>query len=374
MVAAEHLDISYEDYPSKFSGENFFGGEFLNYGLIVIFDEDSDYADCLADYFRTKGCLASEIVVFTKKDPFLDFIEKNSVDILIINQELKELINGISSDNIFLLCETKVSVPDTANTHFLYKYSSAEELLRQVMADYNPSGTGACISFTGRGDGKIIGICSPLGRCGKTSFSLSLGLRLSLNNTCLFISFDECSSIHLFPERRRPQEKNLTDLLYYFLQSPELMESRLLSTIKSVQNLDCISPSVQPGIYTEVTPDDWISFLSCLKALRRYDYIVLDFGTLQPVSHMLKLCNHIFIPELKNDSYSETKLSLFLESLNSAHGSNASGKPDGGNNLPIHRIFVPFVNFSPNGTDYLVSLTSGELGQFTALIISDYDL
>lgn len=360
--------------PQNFPEKIFFGGEFLNYGLIVIFDEDSDYADCLADYFRTKGCLASEIVVFTKKDPFLDFIEKNSVDILIINQELKELINGISSDNIFLLCETKVSVPDTANTHFLYKYSSAEELLRQVMADYNPSGTGACISFTGRGNGKIIGICSPLGRCGKTSFSLSLGLRLSLNNTCLFISFDECSSIHLFPERRRPQEKNLTDLLYYFLQSPELMESRLLSTIKSVQNLDCISPSVQPGIYTEVTPDDWISFLSCLKALRRYDYIVLDFGTLQPVSHMLKLCNHIFIPELKNDSYSETKLSLFLESLNSAHGSNASGKPDGGNNLPIHRIFVPFVNFSPNGTDYLVSLTSGELGQFTALIISDYDL
>lgn len=360
--------------PQNFPEKNFFGGEFLNYGLIVIFDVDSDYADCLADYFRTKGCLASEIVVFTKKEPFLDFVEKNPVDILIINQELQELINGISSNNIFLLCEDRTSVPDTTNTHSLYKYSSAEELLRQVMADYNPFGTGTCISFSGHRAGKLVGICSPLGRCGKTSFSLSLGLRLSLKNTCLFITFDEVSSIHMFPERRRSQEKNLADLLYYFLQSPDLMESRLLSTIKSVQNLDCISPSVQPGIYAEVTPDDWISFLSCLKASRRYDYIVLDFGTLQPVSHLLRLCDHIFIPELRDDSYSETKLSLFLEFLNSVHDGAASNKPDSSQKLPIHRISVPFVNFSPNGTEYLVSLTSGELGQFTASILSDYNL
>ena len=332
----------------------------MNYGLIVIFDEDICYADCLAEYFRTKGCLASELVVFTKKESFLDFTEKYPIDILIINEVFLELLNSISSNNIFILCENRLSVPNTANAHSLYKYSSAEELLRQVMSEYTPKASGPCISFKGKGDGKLIGISSPVGRCGKTSFALSLGLKLSLKHSCLFISFDELSSMYFILGQNTAGKKNLADLLYYFLQSPRLMDSKLISTITSFQNLDCISPAVSPGIYNEIALEDWISFISSLKGLKRYEYIILDFGTLQPVSHLLKMCQYIFVPGIKDDSYSDKKLSLFMDILES--------------DLSVHKILLPSVNFSSIGTDYLTSLTSGELGLFTSTIISEFNL
>ena len=107
----------------------------MNYGQIAIFDNDSDYANSLADYFRLKGCISSQIIVFTKIDSFKDYAQEHSFDILLINHEF---LPDISTDtdsfpqNFFILCEHRnLTKPD--DTMYLFKYTSADDILRQVM-------------------------------------------------------------------------------------------------------------------------------------------------------------------------------------------------------------------------------------------------
>lgn len=332
----------------------------MNYGLIVICDEDPEYADCLADYFRIKGCLASEIVVFTKQSPFVDFVEKNVVDILIIHEKyFQSMTNVPLIKNVFVLCENSTSDMYT-NVNTLFKYTSAEELLRQVMANYVPTGTRACLSFHKYKKGKVLGVCSPLGRCGKTSLALSLGLKLSLKHSCLFISFDDASSLRIFSSDGESLGKSISDLIYYFFQSPDLLESKLMSGIRKIQSMDFIPPSEQSCIYSEVSVEDLAAFLSKLIDMGKYDYIIVDFGMLSFTFPLLKLCDHIFLAELENDSYSASRISAYLDFI---HNHNQD------NRIALHRVSIPHVTFSPDASQYLFNVTSGELGHFTASLL-----
>lgn len=332
----------------------------MNYGLIVICDEDSDYANSLADYFRIKGCLASEIVVFTRMNYFADFVTKNAVDILIIHTDFFQSLDSIPlTRNIFVLCEDYTSDSAT-NTLPLYKYTSAEELLRQVMTNYEPAGTKTCLSFHKHKKGKIIGICSPLGRCGKTSLSLSLGLRLSLKASCLLISFDEASSLHIFSSDNTHSGNSLSDLLYYFFQSPDLLESKVISGTKKLQGLDYITPSIQSGIYSEVSGEDMAAFLSTLIDIGRYDYIIVDLGPLSFTFPLLMLCEHLILAQLDGDAYAELKVSAYLEFISSYAGVS---------HISPQRVTIPRTTFTPDVSQYLITVTSGEFAQFTASLL-----
>jgi len=336
----------------------------LNYGIIVICDQDAEYANCLADYFRIKGCIASDIVVFTKYDAFLTFSKTNGIDILVIHEEIFSLMDkDYPFDNTFILQEDKKTGLSTCPIS-LYKYTSADEILRQVMANYIPSTNSGCLSFRSQTECSVIGICSPLGRCGKSSFSLSLGLNLALKGSCLLISFDQFSPLNTFFEGMDTTGKTIFDLLYFYLQSKNIPENRLLSAVSSIQGLDYIAPSWQSNIYSEVSMDELIGFLSELSALKKYRYIVLDFGNIPNISPLYNLCRHIFLASISDDLYAEKKISNFLNDNCNKHTSPENK----------HCIFVPSVTFTPTPSEYIVSLTSGELGFFTKSVIDEFNL
>lgn len=95
----------------KYSGTKYYtlGGELLDYGLIAIYDKDAEYAHSLANYFRIKGCLSSEIVVFTRDTAFLEFVMDHSIDILLIEQEHINTVANLSiTNNLFILSKERM--------------------------------------------------------------------------------------------------------------------------------------------------------------------------------------------------------------------------------------------------------------------------
>ena len=118
----------------------------MNNGLIAICDEDSEYANNLAAYFRIKGSLASDIVVFTECDSFSQYAQNHSLDILIIQEDFLDSLTNPSHSNLFILCEnqTREGLDDP---HKIYKYSSAEDILRIIMANYDTKTPASCLSF-----------------------------------------------------------------------------------------------------------------------------------------------------------------------------------------------------------------------------------
>ena len=329
----------------------------MNYGLIAICDKDSDYANSLADYFRVKGCLSSEIVVFTKYEHFSEFFDTHTLDILLINESFYASHTAISSPNLFKLCETRMYEEDEDEI-CLFKYTSAEELLREVMAHYKPvMNSSIAIPFSKLRKSKLIGIYSPVHRCGKSSFSLALALQHSLKYTCLFLSFDDYSSLRALSGEICENDKTIDDLLYYFEQSSDVFHSKLLSVIRHFQQLDYIAPSSKCCTICDISSSRQIIFLEKLMDIGRYEYIFVDFGSLSPIYPLLPLCSKLYVPYIENDCYSDYKLCAFKDSLKSI-------LPD--NSIPVEELPLPSTHYNHNVSEYIYSLTSGDMGRLTA--------
>lgn len=339
----------------------YLGGISLNNGLIAICDEDSDYANSLAAYFRLKGSLASEIVVFTEWDNFSRFSKEHNIDILIIQEDFTDSIAYLSYNNLFILCNNSPR-EELEDSHKIYKYNSAEEILRIIMANYDTSQPTSLLSFHKYRKSKLIGIASPIGRCGKTSLSLSLALKLSQNHSCLFISFDECIPLRIFLPGKEPIRSSLADIIYYFLQSMDISDNRILSCFQTFQGMDYIPPSDQLGTYSELQSEELLNFILNISGLGKYDYIIVDWGTFSFDYSLLKICNTILLPTLDDDLYSVEKLKCFFETIKLQYKEETSF---------IKPIKLPHISFSQTSSEYTYLLTSGAMGNLVTSLIQE---
>lgn len=336
----------------------------LNNGLIAICDEDSDYANSLAAYFRLKGSLATDIVVFTEFDTFSQYIKEHYIDILIMHEDFTDSITNLSHNNLFILCNNQPR-EDLDDSHKIYKYNSAEETLRIIMANYDTSQPTSLLSFHKYRKSKLIGIVSPIGRCGKTSLALGLALKLSQNHSCLFISFDECTPLRIFLPKKEPIRSSLADIIYYFLQSMDISDNRILSCFQTFQGMDYIPPSDQLGTYSELQPEELLSFILNISGLGKYDYIIVDWSIFSFNYALIKACDSILLPTLEDDLYSVEKTKCFLETIKHQY------KED---NLFIKPITLPYVSFNQTSSEYTYLLTSGAIGNTIISLIQEFNL
>lgn len=350
----------------KYSGTKYYtlGGELLDYGLIAIYDTDSEYAHSLANYFRIKGCLSSEIVVFTRDTTFLEFVKDHSIDILLIEKEQLNTVDNLSlTKNLFILSNERKPTADNSIGHFIYKYSSAEDILRLTMASYEPEKIHSSIRFPKDKTSNIIGIYSPLSRCGKTSFSLALAIQYGMRSSCLYLSMDEVSTLRYLFEWNS-MHSSFDKLLYYFLQSEDTIESKLLSIVKHMWGINIIPPFDKLSMFNQLSITDWCRFIKKLANIGKYQYIIIDIGGSSPVEPLLVLCDKVYIPTIDNDPYALDKINIFLEHLLPSDSENVSH---------IQTISLPYVSYTRNINDYLHQLTSGSMAKLTADIIEhDY--
>ena len=365
MVAAEHLKIIiYEEFLLTFQNKCNLGGNFLNNGLIAICDEDSDYANNLAAYFRIKGSFVSDIVVYTERDNFSQSIEDHYIDILIIQEDFLDSLLNPSHNNLFILCENQ-SRDDLNDTHKIYKYSSAEDILRIIMANYDTKTPTNCLAYHRYKKSKLIGIASPLGRCGKTSLALSLGLKLSQNHSCLFITFDECSPLINSLFRKQINNSSLADIIYYYLQSMDISDNRILSCFQTFQGMDYIPPSDQLGTYVELQSEELLNFILNISGLGRYDYIVVDWSVFSFDYSLLKISDILLIPTIDNDTYSAEKTSNFFDTIKSQYRDDL---------IITKKVNLPHTSFTSISSEYTFSLTSLALGNYITSLIQELNL
>ena len=95
---------------------------------------------------------------------------------------------SVKTQDVLYLTEHKEQARDHKENH-IYKYQPTDQLLNQLMqrmSDHdkrdNPVMQESC---------PIYGVYSPVGRCGKTTFSLLLGELLARKRSVLYIGFDE---------------------------------------------------------------------------------------------------------------------------------------------------------------------------------------
>ncbi len=318
--------------------------------ILGVYDVDPVYASRFAEYANQKEQIPFMVMAFSSLEKLKVFTGQEPLEILLAGEGVGE--NGLAdvkAGQIMWLCENRGALE--AGGPSIYKYQSCDAVLREVMACYQaqpeqePWMMG--IKCT------VIGVYSPINRCGKTSFSLILGQILARETRTLFISLEEHSGLSRLTGAA--YTGSLSDLLYYY-HLGEYSRMRLGAVLYNWGGLDYIPPAAYAEDLAEVKGEQLAGLVARIAADGAYDTLLLDFGHLgRGMEPLLELCNIIYTPT-KEDCVSAAKLEEwkgYLEHSGRLHLWNR-----------VRLLKLPLPGMARQAGSYLEQLLWGELGDY----------
>lgn len=325
--------------------------------IMAVYDEDPFYAERLSDYVNRKDKGIFKAQAFTSKERLEEFAKGNDVDVLLTGVPAGTLeISGLQAAQKIHLTEERGGEcsRELREEREIYKYQSGDDIIREVMAAYcEQPGVSAVLPGLASKEKRIIGVYSPVGRCGKTSLSLSIGQVLAKEEKVLFITLDTFSGFsHILDEQWK---RDMSDLLYYYKQG-RFHGLRLNSVIYYLGDMAWIPPLRYPDDYSLVTAEEMADFLVQILNESAYETIVLDIGNYdRQVLPILEKCRVVYMP-IKEDVISLAKLKEF-EAYTDRFGSK--GLKD-----KFHKIHVPLMTGTKRMEHFPQELLWGDMGDF----------
>lgn len=323
--------------------------------IFAVCDLEVDYAYNFMDYLNQKKNIPFEIQAFTTVDSLISYGEKTHIELLLISgkamcREVRELDIG----KIIILSEG-VHPPELDQYPSVYKYQSSSEVIREVMACYGEEKAVVPVQFPVlKKTTEILGIYSPLGRCLKTSFALTLGQVLARERAVLYLNLEEYSGFEELMGRGFAH--NLSDLLYYVRQDNQNLIHKMNGMVQTVNNLDFIPPVQAPADIRGTVWDDWEKLLQEIVLRSPYEVVVLDIGNgIDETFQLLDQCKRIYMPVL-TDVMSACKVAQFENLLRIWDFPQVLAK--------ITKVKPPFHVGSAPAETYVEQLLWSELGDY----------
>lgn len=270
--------------------------------IMAVYDIDFRYADRLAEFANQREQVPFRVVAFTSLEKLKEFAQRETIDLLLIGDGVeKEQLAEIPAVQTVWLSENGVAEEGEA---VVYKYQASDSLLREVMSWYQPQEIPALMTVTGRRS-RITGVYSPVGRCGKTSFALTLGQVLAREEKVLYITLEEFSGLSALTGT--VYTGGLSDLLYYYTQR-EYSPVRLGSVTYNWGELDYIPPVTYAEDKSGIHPEVFAGLIQRIASDGVYEELILDVGVFCGGSEeLLGICDVVYVP-VKDDVVSTAKL------------------------------------------------------------------
>lgn len=331
-------------------------------GIFAIYDEEEGYARSFMEYVSEKKGLPFKIMAFGQKEALKGYTQNNRIDIMLIaDKSLDEEILKMDIDQFVILSEGE-ETPLYAEYPRIYKYQSAENVLGEVIECYVNQKDEKDISSIIRGcQTDIIGVYSPVARSGKTSFALTLGQILLSEGPVLYINMEEFSGFRgIFSKEYR---SDLSDLMYYYMQSPESVRVKLKAIVSDFHGMDCVPPMVYSGDIRNIKSRYWMQMFRDISDSGIYQNIILDLSSMaEDILQLLNLCDTIYMPVL-SDKISMCKLSEYEEFLLRTEREDIMNK--------TVKVKVPHNKNNEWSDNYVEELLWGEVGDFIRQILNE---
>lgn len=276
---------------------------------IAIYDQDLDYAQALSHHFLTVKGHQFSVNLFSVENQLMNYLQKNSLDILLISDTLYPKINNHKNIELTILLIEDLIRPNLLELPYIEKYQKGREIVYQIVSYYTLNSHKEISGYNHKP--KLIGIYSPTGGCGKTTISLGIAKALALQgNSTLFISLESIPSyISLLGISN---QGSISDLFYYFSQNSEnlLMKLEGIRGYDDCSGLYFLPPPLHPNDITSFSEDDWILLIKILIEKSNYKYIIIDFTCEYSKRNieLIDLCNQkIYLLEDTLKSYSQLK-------------------------------------------------------------------
>lgn len=318
--------------------------------IMAVYDVDPFYADRFAEFANRKETIPFTAVAFTSIARLKAFMAQQPVELLLVGDEVEdEELEGLKAGQIIRLSETgAVKDGETA----VYKYQASDNVLREVLACYQVREQPAVLTVTGKRS-RIIGVYSPVGRCGKTGFAVTLGQVLARETNVLMVSLEVFSGLAALTGSE--YGGSLSDLVYYYRQGA-YNRLRLGSVLYNWGGLDYVPPVIYAEDMADISGEEAAGLLSRIADEGTYGIILVDMGNFdRDVEKLLELCDVIYSP-MKEDAVSSAKLEEWKAYL------DASGRQRLWERIRLLKL--PRQRISGTKETYLEQLLWGEMGDF----------
>ena len=292
--------------------------------IIAVADSDRDYASSLAAWLNRKDLGGLKAVAWSDISSFRK--ERKNYDIRIMLASEEFCVQFSSEERpplVIALCETESMDEAAASSSdsAVGKYIRTDELLRRILEIYSSEETDRLLRLPGTRS-HITAVYSPVGRCGKTAFAVSLAMMRAAEGRVLFISLDEYQGI--FRHIAAEAEKDLSDVIYMYKQ--EILNwSRLRSCIYPFGKIDYIPPVRYSEDLIQMNGEQITDLIVMIASEGGYSHIVVDTGNAGRRSmELFGLCDSLYMPMTQGDLAAD-RAAEFFEAMNRAgHDDTAS--------------------------------------------------
>lgn len=280
---------------------------------IAVCDGDLEYTIRFAEYANQQKNSLFLVHGFGSCETLLDYVKEHPVDILLLGAELaEEVLKKEQFAQVFLLVEEEYQREKPACPVIL-KYQSCRRILNRVLDTYADGSPGGFGTFWQAEKTKRIGIYSPVGRLGKTSFALAFGQALAKQKKTLYLNLEEYSGFEtLYPYG---DGWTLSELMYFLKQGKNAFTCKLQGMIQQIGGLDYIPPLKSPVELRHIGLEDWELLFGMLEKESPYEIILLDLsGAVHGLYEILERCDGIYTPISREDT-AQAKLNQYEQML-----------------------------------------------------------
>ena len=333
-------------------------------GILAICDLDEGYVRCFAEYFQNKRSLPFSIYGFSKEKELIEFLKEEKAEMLLISSKmLNEKIESAASCRIILLSEGGLvgETSEEGKYSTIYKFQSTEDILREVMEYYSQLDIATVQTAIDSEKAQTLGVYSPVSRCGKTTFAVTLGQVLAKKKRVLYVNMEEFSGLRIL--FGKDFTGDLSDLLYYQKLNPTGLKIKLKTVIHTINGLDMIPPMVFSEDLRGIDRSQWEQLLKYLAAECDYEVIVLDISNMvKNQIDILFLCDRVYMPVL-SDPVAGAKVREFEHYLIRSTREQALYR--------IQKIQLPKLNDTFLRENYMERLLLSPMGDFAEKLLED---
>lgn len=272
--------------------------------IFAICDTDRLYVKNLMQYISSRQSVPLRLQAFTDPELLKAFARVNNVGLLLISLEaMDEEIAELPIGRIVLLTED--GAIDLKGMPSVNRYQASANLVREVMEHYSTDNLAAAYTAVKLASVQLIGVYSPIRRCGKTALALALGEAYARERRVLYVNLEEYSGFRALMERE--YRLDISDLLYFYREEKQGMLKRVEEAAEKQGNLYYLPPAVCPTDLRALSPEEWREWFQLLQQ-SSFETIIVEPGEcINGLEDILSMCHKIYMPTL-GDRVSEAKL------------------------------------------------------------------
>ena len=201
--------------------------------IFAICDLEEAYVVRLADYLNSKGMLPYQVLAFTSLESLSRYAQDNEIEILLISTDaMTDEVREMNVRRVIILSDGEEPGLDREEA-VIRKYQDSDSIARQVM-----SFAGETKAVELPENCRIFAVWSPVARCGKTLFALTLAQEASEEGRTLYLNLEDYSGFE--PLFRTTYRSDTADLIYASRDRAQNLAVLLESAVHTFGSLDIV--------------------------------------------------------------------------------------------------------------------------------------